>query len=67
MQQEPPQEFIRGQGHHFLLLRVLIVLVAESDLSVFYIEQPVVGDGHPMGVAAQVIQNPLGTTKRRFG
>jgi hypothetical protein len=35
-------------------------------LSVMHVEQPVVGDGYSMRVEAQV-QNPLGTTKRRFG
>ena len=59
MQQEPPQEFVRGQGHHFWLLLVLIVLVGESDLSVLHSEEPVIGNGHSMRVAAQVIQNGL--------
>ena len=33
--QKAPQEFIRGQSHHFLLVLVLIVLISESDLSLF--------------------------------
>ena len=67
MQQKPPEEFICGQRHHFLLLLVLIVLVGESDLSVFQTDQPVVGDGHAMRVAAEVIQNSFGTPERRLG
>ena len=67
MHQETPQEFVGGQGHHFLLVLVLIVLVSETDLSIFHLFQPVIGDGDPMCVASQIIQNSFGTTERRFG
>ena len=67
MHQETPQEFVGGQGHHFLLVLVLIVLVSETDLSIFQLLQSVIGDRDPMCVASQIIQNFFGTTERRFG
>jgi len=44
MHQKTPQEFVGGQRHHFLPPFVLIVLVSESDLSVFQFFQPVIGN-----------------------
>ena len=44
MHQETPQEFVGGQRHHSLLVLVLIVLVSETDLSIFQLFQPVIGD-----------------------
>ena len=67
MHQEPPQEFVGGQRHHFLLVLVLVVLVCEADLSIFQLFQPVIGDGDPMCIASQIVQNFFGTTERRFG
>jgi len=67
MHQEAPQEFVRGQGHHFLPVLVLIVLISESDVSLFQFFQPVIGDGNPVRVAAQVIQNPFRTAEGRLG
>src|ERR1700736_726219 len=66
MHQETSQEFVGGQCHHFLPLFVLIVLVSESDLSVFQFFQPVIGNCDPMRVAAQVVQNSFGTAERRL-
>ncbi len=67
MHQETPQEFVGRQRHHSLLALVLIVLVSETDLSIFQLYEPVIGDGDPMCVASQIIQNFFGTTERRFG
>ncbi len=53
MQQETPQEFIRRQGHLFLLAPVLIVLISESDLSLFQLFQSVIGDGNPVRFGAR--------------
>jgi len=64
--QKPAQEFIRRQRHYFLPLLVLIVLVGESHLSVFQLDQPIVGNGDPMSIASQVIQNPFRTADGGF-
>ena len=51
----------------FLLVLVLVVIVSETDLSIFQIFQSVIGDGDPMCIASQIIQDFFGTTERRFG
>jgi hypothetical protein len=55
MQQKPPQKLVGRQGHQLLPVLIFVVLVGERDLSVLQLLEPVVGDGHPMGVAAQII------------
>ena len=44
-----------------------VILVAEADLAVVDVEQSLVGDGDAMGVAADVVEDLLGTRERRFG
>ena len=48
-------------------LLVFIVLVGEADLSVFEFFQPVVGDGDTMGIAAQIIEDPIRAAEWRLG
>ena len=44
-----------------------IVLPAERDLAVGERDEPAVGDGHPMRVAPEVVEDPLRPAKRRLG
>ena len=44
-----------------------VVAPAQAHLPVLEAHQAVVGDGHTMGVAAQIGQHLLGTGERRFG
>ena len=39
---------------------------AKSDLAIGERDQAMVGDGHPMGVAAEITENMLGATEGRF-
>jgi uncharacterized membrane protein len=55
MQQKPPQKLVGGQRHELLLASVFVVLIGERDTSVFQLLEPVVGDGNPMGIPAQII------------
>ena len=57
MQQKPAQEFVGRDGHVALLVAVSVVLPAEGDLTVGEGDQPVVGDGHAMGIAGQVVEH----------
>jgi hypothetical protein len=43
-----------------------VVFPAEGDLVGLTLEEASVGDGHPVGIASQVLENLLGTPKRRF-
>ena len=69
MQQDAPDELRRGQGHGLLMrgARPAVVGVAEPYLPVVEVEQPLVGDGDPMGVAADVIEHLIGPGEGRFG
>jgi hypothetical protein len=67
MQEESAQEFIGGYGHLPFAAAVGIVFPAESDLIAFHGDQPVIGDGHTMGVAGHVVEHMFGSAKRFLG
>ncbi len=67
MQQEASQELISRQRHGALLISVCIVLPSESDLIVLKADQSMVGDRDAMGVAGQIVEHVMGSTKRWFG
>ena len=59
-----------GVGVEFFDLRAITLLaVAESEAHAvaLHIEQAMIGDGHPVGIAAEVIECALSRAKRRFG
>ena len=66
---EPAQKLRQREGHRPELALVGIVLVAEGDRPVLIVQsfQSAVGDGDPMGVAAQIRQDGLRTGKGPFG
>ena len=54
MQQEAADELVGGERHSFGPLLVFIVLPAETDFTMLQGYQALVGDGDPVGIAAQV-------------
>ena len=52
MKEDAPDELRRGHGHGLLMrgTGTAVVGVAEPDLPLVETEQPLVGDGDPMGV-----------------
>ena len=56
-----------GNGHDLLLAAVCIVSPAEGDAVVFKSDEPMVGDGHAMAVAGQVVEDMLRPAERRLG
>ena len=66
MQQEAAQEFIVRQAGELLLVVVSRIAPAESDLAIGKGDEAMVGDGHAMGVAAQILQDIFGTTEGTF-
>ena len=62
MQEDAPDALRRGQGHGLLTRCVgtAVVGVAELDLSRGEGEEPLVGDGDPMRVPADVIEHLVG-------
>ena len=67
VQQKPPDELLGGKCHLALLAAVGVVTIAERNFSVCHADQAVIGDGHPMGIASQVMKDMLRTAERRFG
>jgi len=67
VQQEAAQELICGNGDDLLLAAVGIITPTEGDAIVFKRHETMVGDGHAMGVAGQVVENMFGATEGRLG
>ena len=61
MQQESTQEAIVGQSGELLLVGAMAP--AEGHLAIGKGDQTMIGDGHTMGVAAQIVQHLLRTTE----
>ena len=59
VEQKAADEFGCIEREYFTGVAVGIVLVAESHLLVAHAHQPMVGNGDPMGVAAEVVENLL--------
>ena len=66
MEQEAAQELLHRQGHQALLVAVGGVSPAEGNLVVLQADQTVIGDGHPVGVAAEIAENMQRATKGWF-
>src|ERR1700687_2705498 len=60
VQQKPPHEFIRGQRHHLELAVMSVILPGEADLAVADPNQPAVGDGDAVRVAAEIGEHLFG-------
>lgn len=67
MQKEASQKLVRRNGHQLLLAAVSIILPAESNLAIGKGNDPMVGDGHAMCIASQVMKYVLRTAEGRFG
>ena len=63
MEQEAAQELVGQRGE---LVLVGGIAPAEGHLAIGKGDQPMVGDGHAMGVAAQIVKHVLGATEGAF-
>lgn len=68
MQQEAADKLVGGQGHDLVAFSavVSIILVAERDAVLVEADQPPVRDGYPVGIARQIGEHCLGTSKGWF-
>ena len=66
VQQKSAQEFIDSKSQQLLFVVVSGVAPAKDNLPFGKREQTLIGDGHAMGVAAQILEHILGATERRF-
>src|SRR6266481_1567564 len=66
MKQESPDELVCREGHGLLLVVVAIVSPVEFHMTAFDIDDPMIGDGDPVRVAADVIHHLLWSGEGRF-
>jgi hypothetical protein len=71
--EKPADELRGGDGHQPLVSGAAVVPGPEGDLALGQAHQPMVGDGHPVGVAAEVLiglggaaESPLGVDDPLF-
>ncbi len=67
MQQEAAQELIERYGHQFLFIVVSRVAPTKGDLAIGQRDQSMIGDGHAMSVAAEILEYILGAAEGWFG
>ncbi len=67
MQKKAADELVGIERHHLGLAVLPIILPGEADLVVGERDQPAVGDGNAVGVAAEIGQHLFGTTERWLG
>jgi hypothetical protein len=67
MEQKSANELIGGQRYRFQPIIVAVILPVESDLGIFDIEDAVVGDGHTVSGAANIVENLSRAGKRGLG
>src|ERR1035438_929675 len=67
MQEKAAEEVDRVESHDLLLAAVGIIAPEETDVLSVEGGDAVVGDGHAMGVAAEVAQHMFGAAEGRFG
>jgi hypothetical protein len=65
--QEPTKELYAGEIHRALFVVIGIVLPTEVDLRFGDGDNPMVGNGHTMGIPSQVLQDVVCTAKRWLG
>ena len=65
--EEAADELLGGDGHHLGFAGVAVILPLEGDLAVFQGQQAPVGDGHAVGVAAEILQHVLRSAKGGLG
>jgi len=66
VQQKSAQEFIDSKSQQLLFVVVSGVAPTKSDRSRGKRDQAMIGDGHAMGVAAQILEHILGATEGWF-
>jgi len=67
VEEESPDKLLGRQTHNPVGSRVLVIPGTEGNGLAIKGEEPLVGDGHPVGVMAQVSEDMPRPTERRFG
>jgi len=67
VEQKSPDELVRREGHGFLLIVVAVVSPFKFYLAIFDVDDPMVRNGHPVGVAADIVHHLLRPGERWLG
>ncbi|MGA8100538.1 MAG: hypothetical protein WB869_00195 [Candidatus Acidiferrales bacterium] len=67
VQQEPTKELFATDLHRALSTSASVVLPPEGHLAVSHLDEPVIGNGHSVCVACQVMKNMFWSSERPFG
>jgi hypothetical protein len=67
VKQEPADELDRGERQELLLVPVGRVSPAEGHVTIVHLEQAAIGDGHPVRIASQILEDMLGIAEGRLG
>ena len=67
VEEESPNELFGRESHDFLLAVVAVVAPVELHLPVFDLQDPMIGNRDPVGVAADVVYHLLGPGEGRLG
>ena len=67
VEQEPPHELVGCQRHHLGLTFSPVVLPGEAHLAIGEPDQPAVGEGNAVRVAAEIGEHLLRTCERTLG
>ncbi len=67
VEQKSPDELVRREGHGFLLIVVAVVSPVEFHLAIFDVDDPVIGNGDAVRVAADIVHHLLWPGERWLG
>ncbi len=66
MKKEPADKLVGMEGHRLLTVMVGIIPPEEGDLAIADGEDAIITDGDPMGISAEVLQDPVGAVEGWF-
>ena len=67
MQKEPANELLCSDGHRAETVVIAVVFPAKADFAAVDGQQAIVGYGNAMGIAADIVEDLLGSGERRLG
>jgi hypothetical protein len=67
VEQKPPDELVRREGHGFLFVIVAVVSPVKFHLAIFDVDDPVIGNGHAVRVTADIVHHLLWPGERGLG
>jgi hypothetical protein len=67
VEQKSPDELVRRKGHGFLLIVIAVVSPTKFHLALFDVDEPMIANGHPVRVAADIVHHLLWSGERWLG